>query len=643
MPKYMPKQATTIETQKSKENSVGLTYPMLTKSNYTARSLKMKVYMKAHGIWVEIEPTYPKGTIEDKTDKKVLTAIYQGIPEDILLIIADKEMTKEAWEDVKTMCLGVYRIKNGRIQTLKAEFEFLSMKEMELIDDFCMKLNGMVTNICTLGEIVDKGYVMKKLFRVVPSKNLQIMSTIEQSGNLDTVTIQEVVGSLNAQEERMRGQSESSGGQQLLTEEEWRKMEGNEGQLLLTRDEWVQDDVPALLKVQSVAENKDNEKLLLNEGEVTPSLNLSGIKRGNSDICYLDNGASNHMTGPMCLMTSRKESTWLWHSRLGHVNFQAMNLMFVNKLARDFPDFIQPSEVCTGCLMAKQTRMSVPHQAEFHSKEVLELIHGDLCGSISPETKGGTTGNAGSFNTGNVGSFSSNSLVDAISKIGESSQGSKKSSTSSEPRNFRLLSDIYNEIEEVEAESELILAWINELSNNKETAVDDAWKQAMKEEIDSIERNKTWNLVELLSGHKPMGLKWVFKLNGELQETVFVSQPEGFVKKNREHLVYKLVKALYGLRQAPRAWYDRLGKYLISLGFEKCPYEHLVYTKREGDEVLIIGVYVDDLLITGMNVSLIESFKKQMNKEFDISDLELRLGIVKQILRYIKGTMEFGL
>ena len=93
--------------------------------------------------------------------------------------------------------------------------------------------------------------------------------------------------------------------------------------------------------------------------------------------------------GPMCLMTSREESTWLWHSRLGHVNFQAMNLMSVNKMARGLPDFVQPSEICTGCLMAKQTRKSVPHQAEFHAKCVLELIHSDLCGPISPETKGG--------------------------------------------------------------------------------------------------------------------------------------------------------------------------------------------------------------------------------------------------------------
>lgn len=98
-------------------------------------------------------------------------------------------------------------------------------------------------------------------------------------------------------------------------------------------------------------------------------------------------------------------------------------------------------------------------------------------------------------------------------------------------------------------------------------------------------------------------------------------QPEGFLKPGKEHLVYKLVKALYGLRQAPRAWYAKLNQCLEKLGFAKCPYEHAVYTKREKTEVLIVGVYVDDLLVTGTNISLIKQFKAEMSKVFDMSDL----------------------
>lgn len=70
------------------------------------------------------------------------------------------------------MCLGADRVKKMRVQTFKATFENLNMKEIELIDDFCMKLNGLVTNIRTLGEIVEEAYVVKKLLRVMPPKFL---------------------------------------------------------------------------------------------------------------------------------------------------------------------------------------------------------------------------------------------------------------------------------------------------------------------------------------------------------------------------------------------------------------------------------------------------------------------------------------
>lgn len=110
-------------------------------------------------------------------------------------------------------------------------------------------------------------------------------------------------------------------------------------------------------------------------------------------------------------------------------------------------------------------------------------------------------------------------------------------------------------------------------------------------------------------------------LNGELHEEVYVSQPKGYVKKGQESKVYRLLKALYGLRQAPRAWYTQLNKCLTRLGFVKYPYEHAVYIKKDGGNSLIIGVYVDDLLITGTNVQNIISFKEQMSREFDMSDL----------------------
>lgn len=90
-----------------------------------------------------------------------------------------------------------------------------------------------------------------------------------------------------------------------------------------------------------------------------------------------------------CMLSKSNESSWVWHSRLGHVNFRAMNLMSVTKMVYGMPITKQPKETCTGCLMSKQTRNSFPSQSNYCAKKVLELIHADLCGPIMPATPAG--------------------------------------------------------------------------------------------------------------------------------------------------------------------------------------------------------------------------------------------------------------
>ena len=108
-------------------------------------------------------PTDPKAVVEDKTDKIAMAAIYQSIPEDILLSIAEKKTAKEVWEGIKVMCQGADRVKNAKIQTLKTEFESMNMKDSDSLDDFYLKITALVTNIRALGEVVAEAYVVKKI------------------------------------------------------------------------------------------------------------------------------------------------------------------------------------------------------------------------------------------------------------------------------------------------------------------------------------------------------------------------------------------------------------------------------------------------------------------------------------------------
>ncbi|RLM86698.1 hypothetical protein C2845_PM04G10700 [Panicum miliaceum] len=119
-----------------------------------------------------------------------------------------------------------------------------------------------------------------------------------------------------------------------------------------------------------------------------------------------------------------------------------------------------------------------------------------------------------------------------------------------------------------------------------------------------------------------MDVKSAF-LNGELLEEVYVEQPPGFVLKGHENKVLHLIKALYGLRQAPRAWYAKLDSSLLGLGFRRSCSEHAVYLRGEGAHRLVVGVYVDDLVITGGHERDIDEFKFQMKRTFQMSDLGL--------------------
>lgn len=196
-------------------------YPLLTRSNYTAWAIKMKAYLKAQGLWEAIDSK----DVDERKDQMALAAIYHGIPEETLLLIAEKETAKEAWEMLKTMHMGVERVMEAKVQTLKTELDALRMKDGESIDDFAMKLTSIVSKIRALGEKVEEAYVVKKLLRVVPKKFLQVVSTIEQFGDFNIMTVEEVIGRLKAYEERIRIYADDEGEHLLLTRAEWRAKE----------------------------------------------------------------------------------------------------------------------------------------------------------------------------------------------------------------------------------------------------------------------------------------------------------------------------------------------------------------------------------------------------------------------------------
>jgi hypothetical protein len=206
-----------------------------------------------------------------------------------------------------------------------------------------------------------------------------------------------------------------------------------------------------------------------------------------------------------------------------------------------------------------------------------------------------------------------------------------------------------------------------------EASQHDDWIRETNEELDQIEKNNTWELVPRPKDKNVIGSKWVFnnKMNEKGQvvrnkhglvckgyaqvegqdfdETFapmerleairmllpyschknfkvyhmdvkkYVEQPEGFSLIDNPNYVCKLKKALYGLKQEPRAWYYRLDKFLQDKGFKKGIVDNNLYIKSEGDNLLIVLVYVDDIIFGCTNESSVQWYDKSMKTKFEMS------------------------
>lgn len=128
-------------------------------------------------------------------------------------------------------------------------------------------------------------------------------------------------------------------------------------------------------------------------------------------------------------------------------------------------------------------------------------------------------------------------------------------------------------------------------------------------------------------------------LHGVLLEDVYIQQPKGYVVQGCEDKVYKLHKALYGLKQAPRAWFSRIEEYFLREGFRKSQNEETLFLKRNKQgNTLFVSVYVDDLIYTGDDVSMMREFKTSMEKEFDMTDLgKMRFFLGIEVLQTTEG------
>nr|GEW50994.1 putative ribonuclease H-like domain-containing protein [Tanacetum cinerariifolium] len=134
-----------------------------------------------------------------------------------------------------------------------------------------------------------------------------------------------------------------------------------------------------------------------------------------------------------------------------------------------------------------------------------------------------------------------------------------------------------------------------------------------------------------------MDVKSAF-LYGIIEEEVYVCQPPGFEDLHFPNKVYKVEKALYGLHQAPRAWYETLSTYLLENGFRRRIIDKTLFIKKDEGDLLLVQVYVDDIIFGSTKKSLCIEFKGLMHKKFQISSMgELTFFLGLQVMQRDDG------
>ena len=124
-------------------------------------------------------------------------------------------------------------------------------------------------------------------------------------------------------------------------------------------------------------------------------------------------------------------------------------------------------------------------------------------------------------------------------------------------------------------------------------------------------------------------------LHGDLEEEICMDQPKGFEEDGKEHIICRLKKSLYRLKQALRQWYKKFDSFMVGHGYTRTDVDHCVYVRTfPSDKFIILLLYVVDMLIVGQDAKMIGDLKRELSKSFDMKDLDPTKQILSmQILR----------
>ncbi|GKV20502.1 hypothetical protein SLEP1_g30621 [Rubroshorea leprosula] len=198
-------------------NLVSLQVPKFSKEKFDNWCIRMKAILGAHDVWEIVENGYdaPKDMSAltqaqkdqfnsiKKKDQKAVSLIHQALDEVTFEKVSNATTTKDLWEKLQAACKGKEKAKKVHLQSLRGEFEAVQMNETEKVSDYISRVMGIANQMRRLDEEVTDLRIIDKILRSVTEKFDYVMTAIEESKDLEDMTVEELSGSLEAHEEKL--------------------------------------------------------------------------------------------------------------------------------------------------------------------------------------------------------------------------------------------------------------------------------------------------------------------------------------------------------------------------------------------------------------------------------------------------------
>eukprot|EP00253_Pinus_taeda_P012184 PITA_12184 len=318
--------------------------PQFNGKNYDYWAITMKALFASQDLWEIVEDGFDEPADETefnrltqaekdilksnrKKDAKAIVLLYQAVDQSVFPRLAAAKTSNEAWQTLKTAYQGMEKVRTAKLQLLRRDFENLNMKESDNIDSFFTQVIGLVTQMRTHGETIEDRRIVEKILRVLPSKFDAIVTTIEETKDLSSFSVDELHASLITHEQRLsrnqnssleqafktqmsfgrgrgqgrgnkrgRGRSQNRGGRSSLANAQGRGSNPNQNQGQGSSQQRDQHHV------QGQRQNANVTRENISQTNVLLACNMA--ETNSEDIWFLDSGCSNHMTGNIALFSA---------------------------------------------------------------------------------------------------------------------------------------------------------------------------------------------------------------------------------------------------------------------------------------------------------------------------------------------------